>query len=177
VGKVTQEIADIKKPTLREFSSGGVVFKKINNNIVWLVCKSMPSHDYPGDYWRLPKGWIDDDDGGKNPGPVSKGETRATEEDLRITAEREVREEGGVKAIIVKKVTTTRYFLNSTRGRVMKFVTFYLMEWESDLPEGFGFETEQIVWLPFEEAYKKLDSSNEKEVLNKAEKTYSNYRI
>lgn len=177
MGKVTQEIASIKKPTLREFSSGGVVFKKTNKDILWLVCKSMPSHDYPGDYWRLPKGWIDDEDGGVSPGPISKGEVRATEEDLRTTAEREVREEGGVKANILRKITTIRYFMNSTRGRVMKFVTFYLMEWESDLPEGFGFETEEILWLTFEDAYDKLDSKNEKEVFKKAEEIYSKGRI
>ena len=167
MGKVTQKINDkIKLP--REFSSGGVVFKKDSPETFFLVCKSMPSHDYPGEYWRLPKGWIDDGDGGLSPGPISSGEKRASEKDLQITAEREVREEGGVNAEIIKKIVTTKYFTRSTRGRVMKFVTFYLMEWKSDLSEGFGFETEQTLWLNFKDAVEKLNNVNEKKVLEKA---------
>lgn len=150
---------------LREFSSGGAVFKEENGVVLWLVCKSNPSKEYPGDYWRLPKGWIDDRDNGINPGPVSSGERKATESELRVTAIREVEEEGGVMAAILKKIGTNTYFMNSSRGHVMKFVTFYLMEFIEDLPGGFGFETEKIVWLPINEAIDLLNSKTEKETL------------
>ena len=50
----------------------------------------------------------------------------------------------------------------------MKFVTYYLMEWVSDLPEGFGFETEKTEWLKHEDALKILGSKNEKDILKKA---------
>lgn len=154
---------------LREFSAGGVVYKKENNNVLWLVAKNTPSEMFPNEIWRLQKGWIDDRDGGKHPGPISSGEIKATENDLQTGAIREVREEGGVIAKIIKKIGTTKYFMNSTRGRVMKFVTFYLMEYVSDAPEGFGFETSEILWLPLAQAVEKVTRTNEKEILKKAE--------
>lgn len=164
MGKDTQQ----KTTVLREFSSGGAVFKKENNSILWLVAKNTPSELFPNEIWRLQKGWIDDREGGKHPGPISSGEIKATEKDLQTGALREVREEGGAIAKIVKKIGTTKYFMNSTRGRVMKFVTFYLMEYVSDAPEGFCFETSEIEWLPLSEAIKKVTRSNEKEILKKA---------
>jgi 8-oxo-dGTP pyrophosphatase MutT (NUDIX family) len=131
---------------------------------LWLVCKSNPSEKYPGDFWRLAKGWIDDSDDGNKPGPISRGEKKATEEDLVTTATREVKEEGGVEAKIVKKIGSFRYFI----GRKLKFVTFYLMEFIRDLPEGFGFETERIEWLPIDEAVGRVDLKIEKDILKKA---------
>jgi 8-oxo-dGTP pyrophosphatase MutT (NUDIX family) len=151
----------------REFSVGGVVFKKKNNQILWLIARNNPSKLYPRVIWRLQKGWIDDETL-EMPGPISRGEKKALESDLRKTAMREVAEEGGVEAKIVEKVGTSRYFTNSTRGKVLKFVTFYLMEWIKDLPEGFGFETLEVAWLPFEEAHKKLTYEGEKQILKKA---------
>jgi 8-oxo-dGTP pyrophosphatase MutT (NUDIX family) len=160
---------------LREFSSGGVVYKKINKKgskeeILWLIAKNAPSEKYPKELWRLQKGWIDDIEGGNNPGPISSGEIKATEADLQEAAIREVREEGGVIAKIIKKIGTSKYFMISTRGRVMKFVTFYLMEYVKDAPEGFCFETSEVIWLPFAEAYKKLTNLNEKGIIKKAQK-------
>ena len=154
----------------REFASGGVVFKKVKGKgskvkVLWLVAKSAPSNLYPESFWRLPKGWLDDEEDGKKPGQLGSGEKRATEKDLKKAALREVKEEGGVKAKIVKKIGTERYF----RGRsILKFVTYYLMEWISDLPEGFGFETSEVAWLPYDEARTKLKHSGEKKVLDKA---------
>lgn len=142
MGKAKQE------KIIREFSSGGVVFKKNK----WLVTKSSVSNLYPKSVWRLPKGWID------------KGET--TEE----TATREVKEEGGVEAKIIKKIETIKYFYNTPdNGKVLKFVTFFLMEWTKDLEEGFGDETSEIIWVPFEKAYKLLIFSGEKQILKKAQ--------
>ena len=165
----------------REFSSGGVVYRrtknpKEGNRILWLVTKSKPSRLFPKHVWRLPKGWLDDEDGGKNPGPLASGKKKAGEEDLQRAALREVKEEGGIEARIVSKLGTEKYLFtipdenkNSNKSRkVLKFVTFYLMEWKKDLPGGFGFETEAIEWLPYEEAYKRLSHSGERAVLRKA---------
>ena len=164
MGKDTQKSTDI----MREFSSGGVVFRKKGKKLLWLVARNNPSKLYPNEIWRLQKGWMDDRDGGETPGPISSGEVKATEDDLQKGAVREVREEGGVIATILKKIGTSKYFMNSTRGRVMKFATFYLMEHTKDAPEGFCFETSETAWLPYEEAYGKLTFSNEKEMLKKA---------
>lgn len=149
--------------TLREFSAGGVVFqgKKI------LVTKSSPSEKYPISFWRLPKGWIDNELE-DTPGVVARGDRRATKVELEEAALREVREEGGVEAKIVKKIGTMKFSFNSTRGKVLKFVTYFLMEWLKDLPEGTDFETAEVVWLPFKEAHKKLSFQAEKDILQKA---------
>lgn len=140
-----------KEALKREFSSGGVVYKKRGGKTLWLVTKSAVSDLYPKSVWRLPKGWIDE------------GET--TEE----TALREVGEEGGVEAQIIQKIETVKYFfVIPDKTKILKFVTFYLMEWNKDLPQGFDGETSEIAWLLYEEAHKRLSFSGEKQVLKKA---------
>ncbi|MGA2910481.1 MAG: NUDIX domain-containing protein [Candidatus Microgenomates bacterium] len=164
MGKDTQN----KTVLTREFSSGGVVYKKVGGEILWLGRKTAASKLYPKEYWMLPKGRIDDT---KNdlPGPMASGKIRADEESLQKAALREVAEEGGIEAKVVSKIATTKYsFVHPTQGKILKFVTFYLMEWVRDLPEGHDEETSEVVWLPFEEAYKRLSFSGEKEMLAKA---------
>jgi len=151
-----------------EYSSGGVVFKKEKGKILWLITKSSPSELYPNSIWRLPKGWLDDEK--KGPGPLTRGEKRATENDLKNTAIREVKEEAGIKAKIIQKIGTTKIFYTKNGERFIKYITFYLMRWEKDLAEGFGFETSEIGWFTFNEAQKKLKFKNEKEIFRKAKK-------
>lgn len=154
----------LTKKLQREFSSGGVVFKGDK----WLVAASMPSKLFPNIVWRLPKGWLDDSAPGV-PGPMGSGQVRATEDILQKTAIREVGEETGVEAKIIKKIGTQRFFYtHPVRGRILKFVTSYLMEWVRDLPQGFDGETSEIRWLPYDEAYKLLSIPREKEVLKMA---------
>jgi 8-oxo-dGTP pyrophosphatase MutT (NUDIX family) len=171
VGKNTQDQTVL---IFREFSSGGAVFKRVKElksarvEVLWLVTATMPSKLYPKIYWRLPKGWIDNESP-DIPGPMASGDVKADEESLKTGALREVREEGGVKAKIVSKIGTEKYFFNApNKGKILKFVTFYLMEWVRDLPEGHDEETSEIAWLSFEEAYKKLSFSGEKQILKKA---------
>jgi 8-oxo-dGTP pyrophosphatase MutT (NUDIX family) len=135
----------------KEFSSGGVVYKKEGKKILWLVTKSSASDLYPKSVWRLPKGWIDED------------------ESAEEAALREVKEEGGVEAKVIKKIETVKYFFTTPdKGKTLKFVTFYLMEWVKNLSEGFGEETSEIAWLPFDQAVKRLAYSGEKQILKKA---------
>jgi len=161
----------------REFSAGGVVFKKIPASdkatksgensknkfqTLWLIAKSTPSDLYPKSYWRLPKGWLDDAKEGVEPGILASGKRKASEDEIQKAALREVEEEGGVEAKIVKKIGTEKYFLTINGNRILKFVTFYLMEWIKDIPEGAGFETSEVEWLSYEEARKRLKHSSEK---------------
>jgi 8-oxo-dGTP pyrophosphatase MutT (NUDIX family) len=157
----------------REFSSGGIVFRKRKNITLWLVRKTAASKIYPNQYWMLPKGRIDDTKDDK-PGPMASGLVRADEDSLRTTALKEVSEEGGIEAGIIEKIETIKYsFTDPVRGRILKFVTFYLMQWKKDLPQGFDDETSEIAWLSFEEAYKKLSFSGEKQILKKAKELLS----
>ncbi len=157
-----------KTKLLREFSAGGVVFKLQGGKTLWLVTKSTPSKLYPESYWRFPKGWLDDEKGTDKPGPLAKGERKASEKELEEAALREVKEEGGVVAKIVRKLGTEKFFFTRSGDKVFKLVTYFLMKWLSDLSEGAGFETSEVAWLPFEKARKKLKYSSEKKVLDKA---------
>lgn len=169
------------KSLKREFSAGGVVFRKyqISNiskawgsalkyQIKWLMTKSSPSELITKSVWRLPKGRLDDEDGGRQSGPLASGVRKATEEEIQRAALKEVKEEGGVDAKIVRKIGTERYFFIWQGDKFLKFVTFYLMQYIRDLPEGHDEETEEVAWLPYEDARKKLSYSSEKKVLDKA---------
>lgn len=129
----------------REFSAGGAVFKKEDEETLWLVIK--PSGRTT---WRLPKGLID------------RGETSFD------TAQREVKEETGVETEVIGKIGQDKYFYNMGRERIYKMVTYYLMRYLADSKSPISWETEEIEWLPFEEALIRLTFRGEKEILQKA---------
>ncbi len=111
----------------------------------------MPSELFPKSYWMLPKGWIDEG------------------ENIEDAAIREVGEEAGVGAKIIKKIETIKYFFkHPNRGNILKFVTYFLMEYIDDLPQGHDNETLEVLWLSYEEAYAKLSFVGEKQILKKA---------
>jgi ADP-ribose pyrophosphatase YjhB (NUDIX family) len=165
VGKGTPQ-----KSLKREFSAGGVVFKKEKDLILWLITQHTPSKRVPKPIWRLPKGWVDNKSE-TVPGEIASGLRRGSEEEIRSGALREVREEGGVEAKIIKKLGTTKFFFTLGGERILKFVTFNLMQWLKDLDEGPSEETQAVEWLSFGKAYKKLEYSSEKEALKKANET------
>jgi ADP-ribose pyrophosphatase YjhB (NUDIX family) len=158
----------------REFSAGGVVFKKEKDengriNILWLVAKNSPNKDYPDEIWRLPKGWLDDIGKGKKPGPLATGTKRASSDQVRKAAVREVIEEGGVEAKVISKIATDNYFYtDKEKNKVAKFVTYFLMEWRQDCKDGFGEETEEVRWLDHKKAKERLSYAREKNILEKA---------
>ena len=129
----------------REFSAGGVVFRREPEGVLWLVVKPKGSEQ-----WRFPKGKIE------------KGENSAQ------AALREVKEEGGVEARVLNKIDNIKYFFVQEEQRIFKTVTFYLMEYIQEAQGGFCWETEEVAWLSFEEAKKRLAFENEKDILEKA---------
>lgn len=171
--------------TKKEFSAGGVVYKKLKINpptggekliIKFLLGKHSGYHK-----WVLPKGLIE------------KGEK--PEE----TAIRETQEEMGIIAKIidfnpigVEKYSYTADFKNSailspedsegTRRvlayqeaggksiKVDKTVTFYLMEYVSGDPSDYGWEMEECGWFDFNEAWEMLGFEGEKRTLSRANK-------
>lgn len=167
-GKAKRKAKRKKEKVKREFSAGGVVFKKGKSSLLWLITLSSPSELYPKSYWRLPKGWLDDEDDGKKPGPLGRGEKRAKEKELQKAALQEVAEEGGVEAKIVKKLGTEKIFFTRNSGKkILKFVTYYLMKHTGDLSEGPGFETSEAKFVPFKKARELLKYEGEKKVLDK----------
>lgn len=172
--------AKSKRSLKREFSAGGVVFRRVKEpfgkaqdkqgsksvKTLWLVTKSTPSELYPKGIWRLPKGWLDDE--GEGPGPMARGIKKTSEVELQNAALREVKEEAGVEARITAKIGTETRFFTSGDEKVMKFVTFYLMERLRDLPEGPELETSEVAWLSYQIARKRLSYSGEKRTLDKA---------
>jgi 8-oxo-dGTP pyrophosphatase MutT (NUDIX family) len=166
----------LKTKVVREFSSGGVVFKKEKGKILWLITATNPNKLFPNVAWRLPKGWIDNESA-HVPGPMASGKIKADEASLQESALREVSEEGGVEAEIIQKIGSQKYFFkHPTRGQILKFITFYLMEYIRDLPDGHDDETSEVLWLTFKEAYKKLSFGTEKQILNKANEALSQMR-
>ena len=129
----------------REFSAGGMVFRKEPEGVLWLVVKPKGNTR-----WRFPKGWIE------------PGESSAE------AAKREVKEEGGVEAEVLGKAGNEKYFFVQDKQKIFKTVTFYLMEYIQEAEGGFSWETEELDWLPFKEAKKRLAFEKEKEILEKA---------
>ena len=135
-----------------EKSAGGIVFKKQAGQVLWLIRRPSPNPQYRGNLgWSFPKGWIDE------------GETP------RQAAIREVREEGGVVAKIISKLTTLKVFFTNQDGeKIMKFITYFVMEYESDAPGGHDWETEETKWATADEVSSLLAHKNEQDLLKEA---------
>lgn len=145
-----------KRPLKREFSAGGIVYKKLKVNnplrgkneklkVLWLIIKPAET-----DRWQLPKGKID------------------AGESSEKTAIREVEEEGGIKAKVIQKIGSEQFFFFFKGNRIFKTVTFYLMEYVSGNPKNHDEEVSESVFFDFDEALNKLTFKNEKEILKKA---------
>lgn len=143
--------------TISEFSAGGVVFRKSTidhqpSTISWLICKHSGYHR-----WVLPKGIVEE---GESP------------EDAAI---REVLEETGIKARIVKKITPdVRYHYTKNGILVNKRVAFYLMEYVSGDVADRSWEMEDVRWVSSETALRLLAFIDERRVLTNAVKAVPN---
>lgn len=87
------------------------------------------------------------------------------------TALREVREETGLEATLVAKLTDIKYFYVRSWGdkqRVFKIVSFYLLRYRSgrigNISDDMRHEVERAMWIPLEEAPQKLSYRGERDV-------------
>ena len=140
--------------TVREFSAGGVVVRRMAGR--WWVAVVRPRRD-PGqrEVWALPKGLID------------SGE-RAPE-----TAVREAYEETGLRARLEQKLGDVRYVYSRRGGeRVFKVVSFFLLRAAGGrigaLPPGMEVEIAEARWLPLAEAPGVLAYVGEREMAERA---------
>jgi 8-oxo-dGTP pyrophosphatase MutT (NUDIX family) len=151
---------------VREISAGGVVLREIAGT--WHVALIEPPKESPVTaksprkrataVLALPKGLLD------------------TGEAPQATAVREVREETGIVAELIIKLTDIKYVYIRNWGdgeRVFKIVSFYLLSYASgeidDVTPEMRIEVKRALWVPLAEASRQLMYSNERKVLRLAQ--------
>ncbi|HEV8243582.1 MAG TPA: NUDIX hydrolase [Nitrospirales bacterium] len=135
--------------TVHRISSGGVVFRPAGaTHEVALIRVSRAD----GHAWTLPKGWVE------------RGE------DLEQTAVREVREETGLRAKVLRKLgeITYEFYAKPDRSRVHKTVHVFLLECLGGDTAEHDDEVEEVRWFTLDEAVRTLTYKNEREMLEKA---------
>src|SRR5437660_12697523 len=131
---------------IHRISSGGVVFRPAGAGYEVALIR-VPRAD--GEAWALPKGWVE------------KGE------DLEQTAVREVREETGLDAKVLRKLgeITYEFYSKADRSRIVKTVHLFLMEYLGGDTAGHDDEVEEVRWFRHEGARRMLTYKNERETL------------
>jgi 8-oxo-dGTP pyrophosphatase MutT (NUDIX family) len=87
---------------------------------------------------------------------------------MKEAALREVREEAGVEGRMVEKLGDVRYWYSRDGERVMKVVSFYLLDYRSGSVRDHDHEVESAEWVPLEEAPELLTYRGEREMAEKA---------
>lgn len=142
-----------------ERSAGGIVYKTEGGKVLWLLVKILAKRKSKtgvghGVVFKFPKGHLKND------------------EVLKQAAMREVEEEGKIKSRIVTKLGSNDYIIwdKEAKRKIIKKVTFFLMEYAGDSNLKY-YDSELVlerVWLPAEEATRKLAFDSEKVLLRKA---------
>jgi 8-oxo-dGTP pyrophosphatase MutT (NUDIX family) len=154
---------------VREISAGGVVIRRIEEG--WEMAAIQPQREPPAAHplparkktsqkvlLALPKGLVD---AGERP---------------EQTAVREVLEETGLTAVLITKLSDIKYVYVRSWGdqqRVFKIVSFYLLRYKSgridNIDPAMRVEVKQAMWIPLEEAVRKLAYRGEREVVRAAQ--------
>lgn len=132
-----------------ETSAGGIVYKKERNKILWLITQHSKHKG-----WGFPKGLIGDKD---------------KDEPINKAALREVEEEGGIKAKIIKLLPNpTQYMYRFKEFLIKKTVYYFLMEYLSGDPKNHDWEMSDAKFVTEEEAKKILSFKSDKEAFAQA---------
>jgi 8-oxo-dGTP pyrophosphatase MutT (NUDIX family) len=152
---------------LREISAGGVVVRKSQTGWELAVIEPQrePESSAKSDKKRqkqvlaLPKGLVDH---GEKP---------------EETAIREVREETGIEATMLAKLTNIKYVYVRTWGdqqRVFKIVSFYLLRYQvgeiDQIKPEMRIEVKRAFWIPLEGAERKIAYKGERDVVQLAQR-------
>lgn len=143
----------------REVSAGGIVARREGET--WLVVLLKTEHKR-GEVWVLPKGHVE----------PAAGETVAD------AAQREVREEAGLRDLSVKEqLGVTRYAFQAEQALVRKTVHYFLMTTQQtqlspQKEEGLL----AAVWQPFDAALQMLAYDTDKEIVARARERLTGIR-
>ena len=130
---------------VRDLSAGGVIYRYNNGQLeIALVGKLAPRR------WGLPKG------------AVSQGETS------EAAALREVQEETGLEADIIKRLDTIEYFFRAGDTLIKKRVDFYLMTHTGGELKPQLSEVDDVEWVELSEAIRRASFASEKKLLESA---------
>jgi 8-oxo-dGTP pyrophosphatase MutT (NUDIX family) len=129
-----------------EFSAGGVVVRGQDVAVIVPVKRDAAGNKVLG----LPKGHADGD------------------ETPEAAATREVREETGVDAELIRELGDVRYSYQRTGRLVDKVVRFYLFEYRGGDVADHDHEIEDARWMPLQEAAKALTYPGEREMVVRA---------
>lgn len=125
-------------------SSGGIVYKKEKNKILWLITQHSIHKG-----WVFPKGLVGDKD---------------LNESMKDAALREVKEEGGIKAKIVSDKPIVTYYQYQWQGELIKKTVYYfLMEYISGDPKNHDCEMMDAKFVNVEEVRKILTYKSDRE--------------
>lgn len=139
-----------------EFSAGGIVFKKENEQTLILASQHSQHHG-----WVFPKGII---------GDKEKGESKEK------TALREVKEETGITGKIIDSLKPVSYWYQHEGEKIRKTVYYFLMEYVSGDTKDHDWEMEQVEWLPTDEVEQRLTYTSDKDVWQEIKKLIESKR-
>lgn len=136
-------------------SSGGVIFRQINNEIeVALIAIKNKK------IWTLPKGLID------------KGEN------AEEAAIREIAEETGLYGTIIDFIDEKSYWFYIKDGNVKckKTVVYYLLKYFSGDIKKHNWEVDEAKWFLIDDAIVKVNYKSDREIIQKARDYLSNLK-
>ena len=145
------EVKPKKMPLRHDFSAGGVVYRKAHLPGLKYKLEILVAQHAGHLGWCFPKGGIE------------KGE------EVEETALREVKEETGISARVIKDLGNIEYFYAFSGTRIHKKVYFFLMEYLHGDIKNHDQEMKAVEWLPIEEVEARLSFATEKDVFHKAQ--------
>jgi 8-oxo-dGTP pyrophosphatase MutT (NUDIX family) len=133
-------------PAETEFSAGGVVVRDARCIVIVPTRRAASGSRVLG----LPKGHPDGD------------------ESIVDAALREVREETGVEARLREKLGDVRYYYQRDGRRIVKTVSFFLLDYVSGELEDHDHEVEYAEWMELEQAAQQLTYKGERDMVARA---------